>query len=126
LREGEGRFRTLANNIPQLAWMADEKGSIFWYNDRWFDYTGTNLDEMAGWGWKKVHHPDRVQGVVDKITRCFKTGEIWEDTFPLRGRDGNYHLFLSRAVPIRDPSGKVVRWFGTNTDISASEESGAN
>jgi PAS domain S-box-containing protein len=125
LREGEGRFRTLANNIPQLAWMADEKGSIFWYNDRWFDYTGTNLDEMAGWGWKKVHHPDRVQGVVDKITRCFKTGEIWEDTFPLRGRDGNYHLFLSRAVPIRDPSGKVVRWFGTNTDISASEESGA-
>jgi PAS domain S-box-containing protein len=62
---------------------------------------------------------------VDKITRCFKTGEIWEDTFPLRGRDGNYHLFLSRAVPIRDPSGKVVRWFGTNTDISASEESGA-
>jgi PAS domain S-box-containing protein len=125
LREGEGRFRTLANNIPQLAWMADEKGSIFWYNDRWFDYTGTNLDEMAGWGWQKVHHPDRVQGVVDKITRCFESGEIWEDTFPLRGRDGNYHLFLSRAVPIRDPSGKVLRWFGTNTDISASEESGA-
>jgi PAS domain S-box-containing protein len=125
LREGESRFRTLANNIPQLAWMADEKGSIFWYNDRWFEYTGTTLEEMAGWGWQKVHHPDRVQAVVDKITRCFKTGEIWEDTFPLRGRDGNYHLFLSRAVPIRDPKGRVLRWFGTNTDISASEESGA-
>jgi PAS domain S-box-containing protein len=125
LVEGEGRFRALANNIPQLAWMADERGSIFWYNDRWFDYTGTTLDEMAGWGWKKVHHPDHVQAVVDKITHCFKTGEIWEDTFPLRGRDGSYHLFLSRAVPIRDPKGKVLRWFGTNTDISASEESGA-
>jgi PAS domain S-box-containing protein len=125
LVEGEGRFRTLANNIPQLAWMADEKGSIFWYNDRWFDYTGTTLDEMAGWGWQKVHHPDHVLAVVDKISRCFKSGEIWEDTFPLRGRDGTYHLFLSRAVPIRDPKGKVLRWFGTNTDISASEESGA-
>jgi PAS domain S-box-containing protein len=125
LREGEGRFRTLANNIPQLAWMADEKGYIFWYNDRWFDYTGTTHEEMAGWGWQKVHHPDHVRQVVEKITHCFRTGEIWEDTFPLRGRDGSYRLFLSRAVPIRDPEGKILRWFGTNTDISESKESGA-
>ena len=124
LREGEERFRTLANNIPQLAWMADEKGYIFWYNDRWFDYTGTTLNEMAGWGWQKVHHPDHVRRVVDKITQCFQSGEIWDDTFPLRGRDGKYRLFLSRAVPIRDEQGKVMRWFGTNTDISETKESG--
>jgi diguanylate cyclase (GGDEF)-like protein/PAS domain S-box-containing protein len=117
-REGEERFRSLANNISQFAWMADEKGYIFWYNDRWFEYTGTTLEEMAGWGWKKVHHPAHVQGVVDKISRCFQTGEIWEDTFPLRGRDGNYRMFLSRAVPIRDERGKILRWFGTNTDIT--------
>ena len=125
VREGEGRFATLANSIPQLAWMADDKGSIFWYNDRWFDYTSTTLAEMAGWGWQKVHHPDHVKAVVAKITHCFQTGEVWEDTFPLRGRDGTYRLFLSRAVPIRDPEGKVLRWFGTNTDISETEESGA-
>jgi PAS domain S-box-containing protein len=125
LREGEERFRTLANNIPQLAWMADEKGYIFWYNDRWFDYTGTTFEEMAGWGWQKVHDPDHVQRVVDEISKCFQTGEVWEDTFPLRGRDGTYRLFLSRAVPIRDPQGKILRWFGTNTDISESKESGA-
>jgi PAS domain S-box-containing protein len=124
LREGEERFRTLANNIPQLAWMADEKGYIFWYNDRWFDYTGTTLNEMAGWGWQKVHHPDHVRRVVDKITKCFQSGEIWDDTFPLRGRDGKYRLFLSRAVPIRDEQGKIMRWFGTNTDISETKESG--
>jgi PAS domain S-box-containing protein len=118
LREGEERFRTLANNISQLAWMADEKGYIFWYNQRWFEYTGTTLEEMAGWGWQKVHHPDHVQQVVAKISKCFQSGEVWEDTFPLRGRDGNYRLFLSRAVPIRDPEGKVLRWFGTNTDIT--------
>jgi PAS domain S-box-containing protein len=122
LREGEERFRNLANNISQLAWMADEEGSIFWYNQRWFDYSGTTLEEMAGWGWQKVLPPDHVQRVVDKISQCFQNGEIWEDTFPLRDRDGNYRWFLSQAVPIRDSEGKVMRWFGTNTDISVRME----
>jgi PAS domain S-box-containing protein len=122
LREGEERFRNLANNISQLAWMADAKGSIFWYNQRWFDYSGTAFEEMAGWGWQKVHHPDHVERVVEKISRCFQNGEVWEDTFPLRGRDGKYRWFLSRAVPIRDSEGEVFRWFGTNTDISESKE----
>jgi len=122
LREGEERFRNLANNISQLVWMADEKGSIFWYNQRWFDYSGTTLEEMAGQGWQKVFHPDHVQGVVEKISRCFQNGEVWEDTFLLRGRDGNFRWFLSRAVAIRDSQGKVMRWFGTNTDINASKE----
>ena len=125
LREGEERFRNLANNMPQLAWMADEKGSIFWYNDRWFEYTGSTLQEMSGWGWRKALHPDHVQRVVDKITHCFQMGQDWKDTFPLRGKDGTHRLFLSNAVPIRNPQGKVLRWFGTNTDISESKESGA-
>jgi PAS domain S-box-containing protein len=125
LGESEERFCSLANNIPQLAWMADEKGSIFWFNQRWFDYTGSTLDEMAGWGWQKVHHPDHVKRVVDKISRCFQAGEFWEDTFPIRDRNGNYNLFLSRAVPFRDAQGKVLRWFGTNTDISESKEAEA-
>jgi diguanylate cyclase (GGDEF)-like protein/PAS domain S-box-containing protein len=118
LRAGEERFRALANNISQLAWMADEKGDIFWYNNRWFDYSGTKLAEMAGWGWKTLHHPDHVARVVENISRCFRTGELWEDTFPLRDRHGHYRWFLSRAIPIRDAEGKVFRWFGTNTDIS--------
>jgi PAS domain S-box-containing protein len=125
LRESEERFCSLANNIPQLAWMADQKGSIFWFNQRWFDYTGSTLDEMAGWGWQKVHYPDHLKRVVDKMSRCFQAGEFWEDTFPIRDRDGNYNLFLSRAVPFRDAQGKVLRWFGTHTDISESKEAEA-
>jgi PAS domain S-box-containing protein len=117
-RESEERFRTMANNISQLAWMADEKGSIFWYNRRWFDYSGTTAEEMVDYGWQKLIHPDHVKQVVDKIRRCFQSGEVWEDTFPLRARDGNYRWFLSQAVPVRDSEGKVLRWFGTNTDIS--------
>jgi PAS domain S-box-containing protein len=122
LRQSEERFRTMADNISQFAWMADEKGWIFWYNRRWFDYTGTTLEEMQGWGWTKVHHPDHVDRVVTRIQRSWDTGEVWEDTFPLRGKDGRYRWFLSRATPIRDEAGRVLRWFGTNTDITAQRE----
>jgi PAS domain S-box-containing protein len=118
LRESEARFRELADNISQFAWTADQSGWIYWYNKRWHDYTGTTLEEMQGWGWQKVHHPEHVERVVKRITESFKTGTPWEDTFPLRGRDGNYRWFLSRALPIRDDAGHVIRWFGTNTDIT--------
>lgn len=118
LRESEVRFRTLADNMSQFAWMADPNGWIFWYNHRWFEYTGTTLEEMQGWGWQQVHHPDHADRVVEHFRHCIETGETWEDTFPLRGKDGNYRWFLSRAVPINDKAGNIVSWFGTNTDIS--------
>lgn len=122
LRESETRFRTLADNIAQFAWMADGEGWIFWYNKRWFEYTGTTLEQMQGWGWRDVHHPDHVDRVVEKIRHCFANGTVWEDTFPLRGADGSYRWFLSRAVPIRDAQDRVTRWFGTNTDITERRE----
>jgi PAS domain S-box-containing protein len=118
LAESEERFRTLAENIPQLAWMADDGGAIFWFNRRWHEYTGTTLEEVQGWGWQKVHHPDHVARVVEKIRHCFATGETWEDAFPLRARTGEYRWFLSRATPIRDAQGHITRWLGTNTDIT--------
>jgi PAS domain S-box-containing protein len=118
LRESETRFRELADNISQFAWTADQTGWIYWYNKRWLDYTGTTLEQMEGWGWQKVHHPEHVDRVVRRIRQSFENGTPWEDTFPLRGRDGNYRWFLSRALPIRNAAGKVVRWFGTNTDIT--------
>jgi PAS domain S-box-containing protein len=118
LRESELRFRELADNISQFAWTADASGWIYWYNKRWHDYTGTTLEDMQGWDWQKVHHPEHVNRVVERIRRSFETGTPWEDTFPLRGKDGTYRWFLSRALPIRNEAGDVVRWFGTNTDVS--------
>ncbi len=118
----ERQFRTLANSISQLAWMADSEGYIFWYNDRWYEYTGTTLEEMKGWGWQKVHHPDEIGRVVESIKIAFATGQPWEDTFPLRSKTGEYRWFLSRALPIFDAEGKVARWFGTNTDVTEQRE----
>ena len=118
LRESEARFRELADNISQFAWTADRSGWRYWYNKRWHDYTGTTLEEVQGWGWRKVHHPEHVDRVVERIKQSFETGTPWEDTFPLRARDGNYRWFLSRALPIRNHAGEVIRWFGTNTDVT--------
>ena len=122
LRESEGRFRELADNMNQFAWAADRSGQRYWYNKRWYDYSGTTFEEMKGWGWQKLHHPDHLNRVVTRIRESFEIGVPWEDTFPLRGKDGNYRWFLSRAQPIRNEAGEVVRWLGTNTDITAQIE----
>jgi PAS domain S-box-containing protein len=122
LRESEGQFRLLADAIPQLAWMAEPTGSIDWFNRRWYAYTGTTPDAMRGWGWRAVHHPDHVDAVSERFREALSAGESWEDTFPLRGADGAYRWFLSRAMPIRDEAGRIVRWFGTNTDVTEVRE----
>ncbi len=119
LRESERQFRTLADNMSQLAWIADPSGEIYWYNARWYSYTGTSLEAMLALGWRSLHHPDHLERVDARIMRCFATGSVWEDTFPLRGKDGSYRWFLSRALPIRDDQGGITYWLGTNTDITA-------
>ena len=65
--EEEARFRLVADNIPNLAWMAEPDGAIYWYNQRWHDYTGTTPEQMAGWGWQAVHDPTMVEGVTDRF-----------------------------------------------------------
>jgi signal transduction histidine kinase len=76
------------------------------------------VEDIQGWGWQKVHHPGHVDRVVQRIRQSFENGTPWEDTFPLRSKDGTYRWFLSRALPIRNEAGEVVRWFGTNTDVT--------
>jgi len=118
LSESESQFRTLANAIPQLCWMANPDGWIFWYNQRWYEYTGTTPAQMEGWGWKSVHDPEILPNVLDRWQGCIVSGEPFEMVFPLRSADGEFRPFLTRVVPVRDSSGKIVQWFGTNTDIT--------
>jgi hypothetical protein len=118
LSESEARFRQLADSIPQLAWMAKPDGWIFWYNRRWHEFTGTTAEEMEGWGWQSVHDPELLPRIVESWKAALAEGRPWEDTFPLRRHDGEFRVHLSRARPFRDSSGRIVLWFGTNTDIT--------
>jgi PAS domain S-box-containing protein len=114
LAERESEFRALADNVSQFAWMIDAEGLAYWFNKRWLDYTGTSLADMTACGWRVAIHPDHADQVLAKIKMSFMSGEPWEDTFPVR----EYRWFLSRALPIRDADGRIIRWFGTNTDIT--------
>lgn len=120
-RKGE-ELRALADNVAQLAWMADHAGVIYWQNRRWSEYTGVGIDAMLPDGWKKVVHPDHALRVEGSITACFLEGCAFEDIFPLRARDGTYRWFLSQVVPVLDDSKVVRRWVGTHTDVSAQRE----
>ena len=119
LRRSEEQFRGLANAMPQLVWMANPDGWIFWYNQRWYEYTGTTPEQMKGWGWQSVHDPAVLPQVMERWKGSIASGEPFEMTFPLRGADGVFRPFLTRVVPIRDLEGNISRWFGTNTDVSA-------
>jgi PAS domain S-box-containing protein len=118
LQESERQFRSLADSIPQLAWMGGPNGELFWYNRRWYEYTGTTPQQMLGWGWRSVHDPEKLDAVIEKWKRAIETGEPFDMIFPLRGADGTYRDFFTLASPVRDDKGNVARWFGTNTDIT--------
>ena len=116
-------FEALAENVSHLAWMAAPDGNIFWYNRRWYDYTGYDLETMKGWGWRAVHRPEKVDEVIDFVGRQWAAGVPWESIFDLRAASGEYRSFLTRVEPIHDDAGRLIRWFGTNTDITAQLDS---
>ena len=95
MRESEERFRTMANALPQLAWIAQPDGYIYWYNQRWYEYTGTTPEQMEGWGWQSVHDPAVLPAVLEQWRSSIATGQPFDMDFPLRGADG---LFV-RSLP---------------------------
>jgi PAS domain S-box-containing protein len=118
LRESEERFRTMLNAMGQLAWIARADGYIFWYNQRWYDYTGTTAEQMEGWGWQSVHDPVLLPKILEQWKASIAQGTLFEMGFPLRRADGQFRQFLTRGIPIKDAEGHVVQWFGTNTDVN--------
>ena len=111
-------FETMAELIPQLTWMAHPDGQPFWYNRRWYEYTGTTPEQMKGGGWQSVQDPAELPRVLERWKAALAAGKPWEDTFPLRRHDGAMRWHLSRAMPIYDERGHVMRWLGSNTDIT--------
>ena len=119
LRESEQRLQQLADAMPQIVWTAGPAGFDY-FNERWTDYTGLapgqprSLDD-----WRTVIHQDDVDTALTAWESASRTGETYEVEYRLKSKAGDYRWFLGRAVPVRDTSGGVVRWFGTCTDIDA-------
>ena len=117
LRQSEEDLRALANSIPQLAWIASFDGTMSWYNQRWHDYTGTTAEQMAGDGWAMAYDPAHLPQMLQGWKAALRDGKPFEMEFPIRGSDGQYRWFLTRANPVRDRGGQLLRWFGTSTDV---------
>ncbi|HZI19618.1 MAG TPA: PAS domain S-box protein [Pyrinomonadaceae bacterium] len=117
LREREGRYRALADAMPQIVWTARPDGYFDYFNRRWFEYTGRGYEETWGWDWQRVLHPLDGERLLRAWATCVETGRDLSVQARLLRADGQYRWHLTRAEPMRDERGAVTRWFGTSTDI---------
>ncbi|MGH7728689.1 MAG: ATP-binding SpoIIE family protein phosphatase, partial [Vulcanimicrobiaceae bacterium] len=118
--QAESEFRALAGAIPQIVWIAGADGTIEWFNSRWYEYTGRRHDEGTVWAWQRVHHPDDLAELSRRWIRAIASARELEVEVRLRGLDDAYRWFLTRVVPVRAANGRVVKWYGTCTDIDES------
>ncbi|MEG4806449.1 PAS domain S-box protein [Microcoleus sp. F8-D3] len=120
----EQLYRVLAEAIPQIVWTARADGWVDYYNRRWFEYTGLTVEETQGWGWHLALHPDDVADALERWKTSVQTGKTYEVEYRFkRASDGAYRWHLGRALPVRDAEGKILKWFGTCTDIDDRQRS---
>ena len=112
-------LRRIIDTIPALAWCAMPDGSIEFLNKRWLDYTGLSLAEARDFGYQAAFHPDDRENGREKCSTLFSGNGPAESEVRLRRYDGTYRWFLVRVEPLRDETGKIIRWYGTSTDIEA-------
>ncbi len=117
IRESEAYFRKLADLMPEKINTADDKGNVNYYNQHWLDDTGASFKEMEGWGWDKFVHPNDLEEASKKWQYAIETGRDFEHEIRFLNKEGNYKWHLSRAIAIKDDSGGIKMWIGTNTDI---------
>jgi PAS domain S-box-containing protein len=117
LQASERDLGSIINTIPMLAWSARPDGFCDFLNQRWLDFTGLSAEQARGSGWGAAIHPDDAKGLLDSWQMALVTGQLVDVEARMRRFDGEYRWFLLRASPLRDESGKIVKWYGTNTDI---------
>src|SRR6201987_3867956 len=116
-RRSERELRDVVNTVPAHVWRASPEGQVDFVNDRWLQFTGLSLDEAFGWKWEAVVHPDDRTRVVAAWHTAIKNGQAMEGEARVRRADGQYCWWFIRNVPLRDETGKLVRWYGTAVDI---------
>ncbi|MBD6615085.1 PAS domain S-box protein [Komarekiella sp. 'clone 1'] len=117
LRQSEERYRYLSDAMPQLVWICNASGEYEHVNQRWCEFTGQPIKEALGFGWTKVLHPEDIQPAIQAWVESVRTGELYEHEMRYRRFDGIYRWHLARGLPIKDEQGRVMKWFGTSTDI---------
>jgi PAS domain S-box-containing protein len=117
LRESRARFKTLTESLPQMIWTCLRDGYCDYLSRQWLDYTGRSEAQQLGAGWLEQVHPDDRLKVQTEWARVVSSGDTYDITFRIRRFDGVYRWFKTRAVPLRDPAGRILKWFGSNTDI---------
>ena len=117
LRESRARFKTLAESLPQMIWTCTRDGYTDYLSRQWLDYTGRSEAQQLGKGWLEQVHPDDRVKVEMEWSRVVGSGDAFDMSFRIRRFDGVYRWFKTRAVPLRDPAGRILKWFGSNTDI---------
>ncbi|HEY8560825.1 MAG TPA: ATP-binding protein [Pyrinomonadaceae bacterium] len=122
LRKSETEFRRLADSVPQIVWVADGDGRVTYINEQWTEFTGFGLTETLDPGVAAIYHPDDRQQIYEVWQRALESGTPFEVEGRIRDhRTGDYHWFLMRSEPFRDGAGKIVKWFGTSTDITVNK-----
>jgi len=119
LQRSEAKLRQVIDTIPTLAWCNLPDGPNEFLNKRWHEYTGFSPEESNGWGWQAAFHPDDLRPLMEKWRELLVSGEPGEIEARLRRHDGVFRWFLIRVEPFRDETGKLIRWYGTSTDIEA-------
>ncbi len=115
--DGELRFRTLAEALPQIVWTAIPGKGVDSCNRRWYELTGLSELQALGWGWANALHPDDRPVALENWEKCHVSGEPFEMEYRLQDSAGGYRWHLVRATPMRDSSGAIVKWFGACADI---------
>ncbi len=122
-REREFYFRTIAEAVPEIIWTADPAGQDDYFNRRCYEYTGMTFEQLRGSAWKEIMHPEDLENCFSKWQSALRTGDSYDVEYRLRGKDGTYRWFLGRANPIRNATGKIIKWFGTCADIENQKQS---
>ena len=117
-------FAFLANSIPQLVWSSDADGTLDYFNQRWFDYTGSTFDQSSGNGWQYVIHPEDLTRTLEAWQEAKRSGQNYVAEHRIRHRNGEYRWNLTKAAPMRNADGTIERWFGTCTDVHDQKQNG--
>jgi PAS domain S-box-containing protein len=123
LKSAEQQYADLTAALPQMLWLTRPDGFHVYFNEKWVEYTGRSVESCLGFGWLNAFHPDDRERTLNTWRNATSSGQAYEIDYRLQRADGTYGWVLGRALPLRDASGEICKWFGSCTDIDSQKKS---